>query len=191
VSYFDNVQLFQRMVAQTKLPDAPQLLEPDLMSQRVKHLLEEVDELRAAARVGSLAAVADALADIVYIALGTAALAGIPFELVWHEVHRSNMRKHFAPALSGAYKQGVVKPEGWTPPDIASILSGMSALSRALEAVPQADGDGSHACDETCIPWCGQWPSGPWAKQQAKEAEAERRGSDIQPSHPFHKETKK
>ena len=54
---------------------------------------EEVAELAAAAAVGDLTGIADALADIVYVAYGTAHVYGIDLDAVLDEVHASNMTK--------------------------------------------------------------------------------------------------
>ena len=45
---------------------------------------------------------------------------GIPIERVWDEVHRSNMQK-----IGGATREDgkILKPDGWTPPNIARALS--------------------------------------------------------------------
>ena len=60
---------------------------------RVALLQEEVGEFVAASERGDLNGVADALADIVYVAYGTALTYGIDLDAVLREVHRSNMSK--------------------------------------------------------------------------------------------------
>ncbi len=84
---------------------------------------EEVGELRDALAAGDLVAVADALADVVYIACGTAHALGIPFDEVFAEVHRANMSKLGAdghPVLRADGK--VLKGPGYSPPDVAAVL---------------------------------------------------------------------
>ena len=89
---------------------------------RMKLITEEFNELCDAEENNDLTEVADALADIIYIACGTAVSYGIPLDKVFAEVHRSNMAK----LVDGKpiYREDgkVMKPEGWTPPDIEGVL---------------------------------------------------------------------
>jgi predicted HAD superfamily Cof-like phosphohydrolase len=52
-------------------------------------LAEEVDEFVDAVAAADLGAIADALADIVYVSCGTAVTYGIDLDMVLSEVHRS------------------------------------------------------------------------------------------------------
>ena len=65
----------------------------DQVALRQALIEEEVAELAAAARAGDLTGIADALADIVYVAYGTAHVYGIDLDAVLDEVHASNMTK--------------------------------------------------------------------------------------------------
>jgi predicted HAD superfamily Cof-like phosphohydrolase len=88
----------------------------------MKLLAEEMYEYTVAENENDIIEIADALADIIYIACGTAASYGIPLDKVFEEVHRSNMAK----LVDGKpiYREDgkVLKPEGWTPPDIDGVL---------------------------------------------------------------------
>lgn len=89
---------------------------------RQRILDEEVDELRAAVSKNDIVSIADALADIVYVACGTAVTYGIPFDRVFAEVHRSNMTK-FGP--DGPYLRAdgkIMKGPGYEPPEIAGSI---------------------------------------------------------------------
>lgn len=69
--------------------------------------------------VHELAAMADALADLVYVALGTAHLMGLPFRTVWERVHAANMLKQSKSTAHTAeerIKLKMIKPPGWEPP---------------------------------------------------------------------------
>jgi len=66
--------------------------------------------------------IADALADIIYIACGTAVSYGIPLDKVFEEVHRSNMAKLVDGKPLKREDGKVIKPVGWTAPDIAGVL---------------------------------------------------------------------
>ena len=47
-------------------------------------------------------------------------MADTKFDLIWREVHKTNMAKSLGPKVNG--KQ--LKPEGWEPPNIKAILEG-------------------------------------------------------------------
>lgn len=68
----------------------------------------------------------DALIDLVYVALGTAHLQGYPWQKGWDLVQTANMAKVRAAKDGSNSKRGssldVVKPEGWTAPDIEGLL---------------------------------------------------------------------
>jgi predicted HAD superfamily Cof-like phosphohydrolase len=85
---------------------------------------EEVSELREAAADADLVGVADALADIVYVAYGTALVYGIDLDAVLDEVHASNMTKLGADGRPVRRADGkVLKGPGYRPPNIAAVLS--------------------------------------------------------------------
>jgi len=99
------------------LPDGEVALRQDLID-------EEVCELREAAAAGDLIGVADALADIVYVAYGTALVYGIDLDAVLDEVHASNMTKLGADGRPVRRADGkVLKGPDYRPPDIAAVLS--------------------------------------------------------------------
>lgn len=110
--------------------DVPVLTTPQFPSQdridlRDKLLKEEVKELDDAVAARDMVEVADALGDIIYIAVGTALEFGIPLDRVWAEIQRSNMAK--VDSATGKVRKRedgkVLKPEGWTPPDIFGALT--------------------------------------------------------------------
>ena len=89
---------------------------------RINLLEEEFKEYMNAEEKNDITEIADALADIIYIACGTAVSYGIPLDKLFAEVHRSNMAK----LVDGKplYREDgkVMKPEGWTPPDVEGVL---------------------------------------------------------------------
>lgn len=116
---FDDVRKFHWKF-NIPIASKPMHLSTPRRDLRVRLLQEEMNELRAAVDGGSVEDVADALADIVYIAIGTSLEYGIDLRTVWKEVHGSNMRK------TGGGKRAdgkVLKPKGWKGPDIRSALS--------------------------------------------------------------------
>jgi predicted HAD superfamily Cof-like phosphohydrolase len=118
---FTDVLDFHKAFGQNigKKPYLPNLDERNL---RRKLLSEEFREYIDAEEDSDIVEIADALADIIYIACGTAASYGIPLDKVFEEVHRSNMAK----LVDGKpiYREDgkVMKPEGWKPPDIDGVL---------------------------------------------------------------------
>ena len=64
------------------------------------------------------------MADIIYIVCGTAASYGIPLNKVFDEVHRSNMAKLVDGKPIRREDGKILKPEGWTAPDIKKVLWG-------------------------------------------------------------------
>lgn len=91
---------------------------------RVDLLVEETGEFADATAERDLVGMADALADIVYVAYGAAVTYGIDLDAALREVHRSNMSKldeHGKPVYREDGK--VLKSVRYTPPDIARVLS--------------------------------------------------------------------
>ena len=105
----------------------PHVVSDELFLYKYQHLQEELHELLHAQRDRNLPRIADALADLVYVALGTAHAYGIPFDDVFAEVQRANMEKARVDGAGDARsKRGhawdIVKPEGWRPPDVKGVL---------------------------------------------------------------------
>jgi predicted HAD superfamily Cof-like phosphohydrolase len=119
---YDAVDEFH---AAFNLPRAETPLLPDISTRELRKALlrEEFEEYLAAEADDDIVEVADALADIIYIACGTAVAYGIPLDMVFAEVHRSNMDK-LGPDGKPIYREDgkVLKPAGWQPPDILKAL---------------------------------------------------------------------
>jgi len=103
----------------------PRPWDDDLIEFRIKFLSEELDEFRDAALVRDHAKMADALVDLNYVSHGTAHLLGYPWHLIFGEVQRANMAKQRARCAEDSTRGStfdVIKPPGWTAPDVAGIL---------------------------------------------------------------------
>jgi predicted HAD superfamily Cof-like phosphohydrolase len=103
----------------------PRLLDSMTVRFRLKFLEEELMEFRVSAISDDMPGMADALIDLVYVAMGTAYTMGLPWQPLWNEVQRANMSKVRASSADES-KRGssldVVKPEGWKGPDIEGVL---------------------------------------------------------------------
>jgi predicted HAD superfamily Cof-like phosphohydrolase len=114
---------FHEKILGLEKPDLPNFPSPEWIIERTRFLLEEVGEFAGSGLKGDMVEAADGLADIVYIALGTAWMMGIPFDKIFQHVHNCNMKKR-----KGVTSRGnaidAVKPEGWQPPNqgIAKII---------------------------------------------------------------------
>jgi predicted HAD superfamily Cof-like phosphohydrolase len=111
-----------------------------LAQLRVDLLTEEVEEfIDAVARVDTVA-VADALADIVYVAYGSALSWGIDLDAVIREVHRANMSKLGPDGRPIMREDGkVLKSASYTPPDVRRVLLDQPPLF--LDLGDEADDD--------------------------------------------------
>jgi len=106
----------------------PGLLKVEDMGFRIGFLFEEMQELVDAYEGDDLVQQFDALIDLIYVALGTAYMMGLPFADGWSRVHSANMKKERATdEFDLRSKRGnaldVVKPEGWVAPDLTDLCS--------------------------------------------------------------------
>jgi hypothetical protein len=121
-----------------------------LIKFRIHFMAEELHEFSVAAGDLDHEKMFDALLDLVYVAMGTAHLFGYPWEAGWDEVQRANMTKERCVVdhrfedsghpvdLDACDHEGcgkprkahssrgsnldVIKPAGWTGPDLKSVL---------------------------------------------------------------------
>jgi len=100
-------------------------LPKDMMQFRVEFLKEEVEEFVDAYMTDNVYKAFDALIDLVYVALGTAYMMNLPWNVGWQHVQDANMRKERAKTVAES-KRGttidVVKPEGWVAPDDLLVI---------------------------------------------------------------------
>lgn len=108
--------------------DKPTWPGDQVLRQRILLIEEEVAELRNSALNHDLAEVADALADLLHVAYGTAVACGIDLEPIFGEIHRSNMTKE-------RHEQ---RPDGkpakgpsYVPPDVKPLLEEQRRLAAA------------------------------------------------------------
>jgi predicted HAD superfamily Cof-like phosphohydrolase len=97
----------------------------EVRALRARLLEEELAEYRAAAALGDIVAVADALTDLAYILFGAYVTHGLQdaADALFDEVHRSNMSKldeHGRPLYRADGK--VLKSARFSQPDLKPIL---------------------------------------------------------------------
>jgi len=121
MSMFTDVKAFQRAFGQ-RVGEKPEFPDENERKLRIKLLKEEFIEYMDGESSNDIIEVADALADIIYIACGTAVSYGIPLDEIFEEVHASNMAKLVDGKVIRREDGKIQKPEGWQPPNISAIL---------------------------------------------------------------------
>jgi predicted HAD superfamily Cof-like phosphohydrolase len=129
VSNFMDVGLFHQKFGIANVyfnTPGPRECSDELLQFREDFMQEELDEYRLARQQGDQAKMFDALLDLAYVAMGTAHVQGFPWQQGWNAVQNANMQKVRA-RLDGSDSKrlsnfDIVKPEGWTAPDIEAIL---------------------------------------------------------------------
>jgi len=103
--------------------DTPTIPGDDVLQFRINLINEEAEEFEQAAQARNLVEMADALADVIYVALGAAVSLGIDLAPVFEEVHRSNMTKVWPDGQVRRREDGkVIKPPTYSPANIAQEL---------------------------------------------------------------------
>jgi predicted HAD superfamily Cof-like phosphohydrolase len=121
---FEDVAAFHQKfgLEPTPQPDFPN---EEIWKLKNLHLQEELNEIRAACLTGDLEQYFDGIIDLVYVALGAAYLAGLPFDEGFKRVHEANMKKVRAVTAEDS-KRGstydIVKPAGWQAPSLDDLL---------------------------------------------------------------------
>ena len=84
---------------------------------------EEFNELLTAMADKDIVEIADACADLKWVIEGLEHTLGIPQQLVWDEVARSNLSKISSSGKVLKREDGkVLKPSDWSPPNIKKII---------------------------------------------------------------------
>lgn len=132
---FTLVKDFMGIMKQKILP-TPALTDGATAALRVDLIEEELDELKVAIKNDDLIEVADALADILYVTYGAAAAYGIDIDLVFKEVHDSNLSKLGTDGQPIYNEQGkVMKGPGYFHPNIPVVLMKQGLFKDQVEEV--------------------------------------------------------
>jgi predicted HAD superfamily Cof-like phosphohydrolase len=103
----------------------PTEVSPQLAEHRGELLAEEAAEVAEVSVTGPLDRLAHELADLVYVAYGTALVHGIDLDAVIAEIHRANMTKIGPGGTVSRRADGkVLKGEHYRAPDVSAILRG-------------------------------------------------------------------
>lgn len=142
---FEKVKAFHRAFC-LPAPSAPMLLAKDRLDLREDLEREERIEYEEAVEARDLVAIADSIADRIYILYGTAVEYGIDIDACIRVIHDANMAK-LGPDGKPIINDGVMrpdlpvgkvlKPEGWSPPDLREVLFGPSQSHPVLS--PNSD----------------------------------------------------
>lgn len=116
-----DVKEFQTAVGQ-HVGTKPEFPDGDERVLRMRLMREEFEEYLQGEYKNDLENIAKELADIIYIACGTAASYGIPLDKVFKEVHNSNMAKLVDGKPVRRDDGKILKPEGWQPPNIKQFI---------------------------------------------------------------------
>jgi NTP pyrophosphatase (non-canonical NTP hydrolase) len=98
---------------------AKNILQSDDAETRLHLIIEEVSELAAAMHDGNKTETLDALADLLYVVIGTAVTFNLPLHEAFLEVHRSNMTKSLERSRPGHPKKG----DNYSPPNLCQLLN--------------------------------------------------------------------
>lgn len=110
----------QRVGTKPELPDANERL------LRMNLMTEEYREYNKAEANNDMVNLAVELADIIYIACGTAVSYGIPLDEVFNAIHTANMNKLVDGKVIRREDGKIKKPDGWEPANIEGILKNHS-----------------------------------------------------------------
>lgn len=98
----------------------PSFTDRDLINFRARLMQEELNEYKNAF---TLPEIADAVADMLYVLIGTALTHGLPLKELMVEVCQSNASKIGEDGKVVKDKNGkVLKPEWYEPPDVEKVL---------------------------------------------------------------------
>jgi predicted HAD superfamily Cof-like phosphohydrolase len=118
--------------------DTPGFLSGEKLAERIDFMAEELSEFIQASgfeppegafgkprhnpEAQDIDLMADSLIDLVYVAIGTAIMMGLPWDDLWDDVQRANMAKVPGVTHRGTQKD-VCKPPGWQGPVTGIVLA--------------------------------------------------------------------
>ncbi len=111
---YEQVADFQRKMLQPVLRQ-PTRLDEDRRNERYEYMIEELDEFLTASGVVDQA---DAMIDLMYLALGTMVEMGVKPEQLFNIVHEANMSKLWEDGKPRLNEMGkIIKPPHFIAPE--------------------------------------------------------------------------
>ncbi len=111
------------LAADQPVSRVPKITQSDQENLYMDLIAEEYAELITAMSNKDIIESADAIAELIWVAIGLASTIGIPFDQVWNEVKRSNDSKTVNGTLMKNPETGkVMKPPTFSEPDLNPIL---------------------------------------------------------------------
>lgn len=104
--------------------EAPGFPPQPVLALRLSLIREEVAETMEAAEAGDFPEFVDGCIDAIYVLAGALLACGVRPEAVWRAVQAANMAKMDVDN-GGPHRREdgkIIKPAGWTPPDVAGAL---------------------------------------------------------------------
>jgi predicted HAD superfamily Cof-like phosphohydrolase len=155
-----EAELRARMLLEECTETMAALLGRDMAMTMMVRRVHEMEDLPAG---GSVEGIADGLADVMVIVLGTAVTVGIDLEPVFNEVMDANDRK-CGPGARVRADGKLLKPIDWRGPDVAGVLARQKGQQVArMPDCPKCGAD--TAIDGTthavCLGGCG-WSRRLW-----------------------------
>ena len=94
-----------------------------LNDEEIQEMQLAYERLMAAPTLEHLTEYVDGVMDVIYVTLGSLVKMGVPSDLCFTEVQRSNMAK-LQPdgSIRRRWDGKILKPADWTPPDLHGIL---------------------------------------------------------------------
>jgi len=122
VDWVEALEEFHKAFSLTR-EEFPNITDPYTESLRVKLMISELAELISAMADDDIVGVADGIADLLYVVIGTGLAYGIPMKKVFDQVHANNMTKVGPSGKIIKDASGkVMKPKGYKPVDLSWIL---------------------------------------------------------------------
>jgi NTP pyrophosphatase (non-canonical NTP hydrolase) len=122
----DVADFHQQVLQQPPQPCA--ILERIDAMDRLLFMYEELTEFDNALLKEDMVGMADALADLVYVAIGTAYMLGLPFQEIWNAVQKANMAK-VAGTTKRKMRVDAMKPAGWVGPEAEILKAIQNAIA--------------------------------------------------------------
>ncbi len=124
---------------------------PDERTQalRIRLITEEYVELTTALTAGDLPEIADGIADLIYVCIGTAVRLGLDLPQIWQAVACANLAK-FGPGSHREPDGKISKPANWRHPDIAVILANQRPIAETYGKASDTPSLGNNSWDSPC-----------------------------------------